>query len=299
MPRVAHRGESGNRAISVTIDVLLALVIISASIMLLAVFLTEEEAEAEDEHDQFEAQQLGQELDRTIVTVDYEEYNLYADEPPWNQQASGNYLHLLMVGTVESIAIDDEPLLTTTLPERIEAKLLNFLTQSETEAYIHSQWLLVPDHLEGGMTVGDPPPPDADVSSTTIQYPVPYGVANESDEQLTAADKEAEIVDYVVEMFYPPDGTQRELENAGRNRERLEYRYKHKTNVLYDQTVNAGARDIVDEEFNRATGTNVNILNEQLESLLLEAIDNEITDEERAELEDHEYNHVEITIETW
>ncbi len=297
MSRGAVRDGSTNRAISVTIDVLLALVIISASVMLLAVFLTEEEAK--DDHDQFEAQQLGEELDRTEVTLDYEEYNVYGDEPAWNQQESGNYLHLLMVGTVKSIAIDDESLLTTTLPERLEAKLLNFLTQSETDAYIHSQWLLVPDHLEGKMTVGDPPPPDTDVSSTTIQYPVPYGAPNQSDEQLTAADKEAEIVEYVVEMFYPPDGTQRELENAGRNRERLEYRYKHKTNVLYGKTVNAGARDVVDEEFNRATGTNVNILNEQLESLLLEAIDNEITDEERAELEDHEYNHVEITIETW
>ncbi len=295
-----HPRNPTHGAVSVTIDVLLALVIISASVMLLAVFLTEEEGA--DEHDQFEAQQLGEELDRTTVTLDYQEFNQYDEQrPTWGQQETGNYLHLLMVATINSIAINEEPLFSTTLPQELEAELLTFLTASETDAFIHSQWPLIPDHLEGTMTVGDPPRPDADVSSTTIRYPVPYGSAtpNKSDDHLTAADKEAEIVDYVLELFYPKDGVQRELENAGSNRERVEYRYKHPANVLAGQTANDGPRAIIDEEFNRPTGTNVNILNDQLSSYLLEAVDQEITDEEREALQDHEYTYVEITIETW
>jgi len=290
---------SDRRAVSVSIDVLLALIIISASILLLTTFLSE--TDDEPEIDTFEADQIADELDRTETTMEYEEPSTYDEDRKWNHQETQSYLSLIAFATIESIAIEDERLLTTTLPEELEAELVTYFAESGTDAYIHSQWRPVPGSLEGELTVGDPPPSDVDVSSRTVTYPVPYQSSIEGldDDQSTEPDEIETRVEYVLEVFFVDDRTQRELENEGYNRERTEFRYKNIAHILHEKTGDDDTIAEFDREFDRATGTNVNAVNEMLKELMIEVIEDDLTDADKEQIERTNYEQIEITIQTW
>lgn len=311
-----------NRAISTVMDVSIAMLLISASIVVIGLYLTSGTAS----HNPETADQTVQTLTASTVSVSYSVKAVETDDPAFpydledeaiadddfNRVSHGPAAGHLADGAVTNVEIDDQQV--TAEGEDFEDAVDGAIQGSLVGASHHARVIAVWEPYDGASisgtaTAGRSPPPDTDLSSVTLT--VPSGTDAIDDDELVTAFKQrphyepvAEIIARtIVEQYFPPAATQQTLEQQGVDRAVTVYRYEQFDAALDGE---ANFRDPSDEysDLNRINADAV-AANDQLVDALVPIIEADLADpddpELRAEIDTAttQFHNDELTHDEW
>lgn len=289
-----------DRAISATIDVTFALLLISASVVLLAA--TVDTDQNQPDYDQYdEADQLIESLNAIEFTANVSTKNTLSGEVMHRRSHQGTAAELLAEAAVAEAEINEEQYMNTNYKNAIEGQIINYISQSDTRAQIHAVWE-PSEHapVRGEVVIGPDPPVGEDTSTATMTMPSGLrgaDVSNHDYYRVTADSPpdDALIAAEIVEAYFPPQSSQLSLEIDSQEREHIEYRYKRAAYLLY-RYGNGTSFDAesVDEQFDPDENPNAVILN----SILIEMLQKDIETDSETQPAEADLN-VEITVRTW
>lgn len=314
MPDKTMTGRSSDRAISTAVDTIFALVLITASITIMATMLDADANEITEEDRAYdESDYLLESLNAIYVSVSVSEENILSGETMYTVEREGSVMELLAEATVANARINGQQVLNTNYvvpnPENDEVdnlreKVLDFLAESETEAHIRSVWEPAGgDTVRGEIEIGPEPPVDEEVSTAKMSYPAGYRGADDIQTRLYAetetTDRESMVAAHIVEAFMPPAASQYHLEQDAKALEITEHRYKRMAYLLFRYgSASANDADALDAEFNideeYTEYPDVGVLN----NILIEMLKDNITIDESDETE-ADPMAVKITVQTW
>ena len=150
-----------------------------------------------------------------------------SEDPRFDRRASGAFAELLAAGALTAISIDETPVSDADkgFQDAVSAAAESVLAPDTQVAVV---WRPYPDaHLDARLTVGDTPPPDADVS--TAATTVPSGMAAVEDDNQAEGDTELHtaaradgyeglsrlLADRIVTGLFPPERTRLALRSGG------------------------------------------------------------------------------------
>lgn len=299
------RPDSSQRAISTVIDATFALLLISASMVLLTTYLqTGTDVEA-DQTNYDEADQIVETLNAMEVSADVSVANTLSDETWYDESRpiEGTAAELLAEAAVANTEINGAQYQNSNFEGQLEGSIMNYLAQSGTNAQIRAVW--EPNKhapVRGEVVVGDDPPGDAEISTATMSVPSGLSGGDSVDTEYYAATAgnapaDALIAARIVESFFPPIDSQYLLEQDSKEREIIEYRYKRMGHILFRYgggTVADAAA--IDEQFGIEEFPDAVILN----NILIEMLRKDIQTDPRVPADEQEADMtVDITVQTW
>lgn len=238
------------RAISTVLDVALALVLISASVLMLFVFLGGEDTRS----DPVRADQTAETLAGTSIGVEYsmdevlkydDEYDddIFADVSEdshyLDRSAHGPATGLLADAAVTNVEFWGNQWTRggTGFERAVNGAILGAITGLNHSVRVDAIWRAHEGSgVVGEASAGQAVPPDADVNSVT--FVAPSGMDDVSDELETEYDSgefddAAQVIaEAIVEHFLPPEKMQRDLESSSANRDLALYRYNRMSRVM-------------------------------------------------------------------
>ncbi|WP_424018943.1 DUF7284 family protein [Halorientalis pallida] len=317
-----------DRGISTVVDVSMALLLISASVVMLAVYINDEET-ARD-HEAARADQTAELLSSTTVNVTYSLDSLSG--PEWRQAkndvlqtrtdfSSGDYSRtthgtsaaLLAEAAVSKATIDGQRF-TREGADFVDATSGNVrvvLGNTGVDAYVRAVWRpYEKSDIEGTVSVGNRPPGDEDVSSSTLV--VPSGMPPIEDERVREVYLNAGydglatvIANRVVEGYFPPVSTQHALESNGINRALAVYRYRRAETVLGFNGYRTTDVPLLTSSVISSSGANARAANSRITASLARNIEANLRDEYGDDVtadelaNDVSTGDVRIVVQTW
>ena len=240
------------RGVSTVLDVALCLVLVSAAVGVLGVYLA---AEDDSEPLQTEtADHVVELLGSTTVSVEYSfdsllengtasETDVFDDPENYPPDERTRVTHgptagLLADATRANLTVDDAWLghEGTEFESRVEGPIASELFVVDASVAVSASWSPYEGApLEGRTSVGQTPPPTADVSTVTMTVPSGFDdpavpAEYESDHDFDAVAEPVATV--IVEGYFPPEQTTLALERGGLDRDRTVYRYIQISNAL-------------------------------------------------------------------
>lgn len=291
--------RQSDRAISTVIDATFALLLISASVALLAVSLDTERSPDQSEYD--EADQLIESLNAFEIRTNVSVRNELSGNVAYTYPKEGSATVLLAEAAVSEARINGVQYQNTNYVEGIRGKIINYLSQAETNAQIRAVWE-PSEHapVRGEVVIGEDPPADEELSSATLTVPSGLRGADSIRRDMYAAtannpSPDAVLAAHIVEGFFPPTDSQYLLEQDSNSRENIEYRYKRAAHLLYRYgNASKADADAVDEQFHPDQNPDALVLNNILITMLQKDIQ---TDQLEEDIEPD--LTVEITVLTW
>ena len=259
---MTRRRAREGRAISTVVDVSFALLLISASVVMIATYLNGQQTQP----DTAEADQLAETLAVTTVQT---EYSLEAvaeesdevdvgdlEEETYTRRAHGPAAEQLAAAAVTNVSVEGTRVSAAAKPfnDSLDGSIRNELTSAETNAHVVAVWEPYRDaDIRGRTEVGVRPPTDADVSTATMT--VNSRIGKVSDGEIVARfdeDGYEGVADLIaaatVAGYFPEQETQLALEQQTFERAYAVYRYNR-----FKQSLNswddADAADAVDYSF--------------------------------------------------
>lgn len=242
------------RGISTVVDVAMALFLITASIGIVAAYLNQQDA---PEYDPKTDSRTAETLSATTTSVQYSvepvtDHPQFDEDEIWGadrsdydvnyqRSAHGTSAALMADAAVTNVRFADgfttgstHGLLTKQgedYSRAVDASVRDTLTGANNDTQIIAVWQPYERApIEGRQTFGRAPPPDADVSSTTLTVAcrIPAIDDDEVERRYRTDGYEgvSELVaDAIVEGYFPPEETQLSLEGNGLERQLAVYRY--------------------------------------------------------------------------
>lgn len=292
--------DSTDRAISATIDATFALLLISASIFLLAVSIDTEQPD-NDQYD--EADQLVESLNAFELSANVSTENTLSEEVVHTRSHEGTAAELLAEAAVAEAEINGVQYMNTNYADAIRGEIVNYISQADSTAQIHAVWE-PSEHapVKGEVVIGPDPPVDEEVSVATLTMPSGLRGADVDNHEYYRATAENPTADGViaaeiVDAYFPLISSQLLLEQDTQERENIEYRYKRAAHLLY-RYGNGTADDVayIDREFDPDNNPDTVVLNDVLIEMLQKDI--QTAPATPPEAVDPDMN-VEITVRTW
>lgn len=302
-----------DRAISTVADVTLALVIVSAAVVMMAVFLQE----TPDTHEPVTADRTAETVAGMTLTVEYDVRDAKGVPPEldWPDPGGGIYERayhdtaaaLLGDASVANATYDGRRPITTgdDFAEAVDGAVRTRLLGAETNVHLRAVWRPYEDaSIEGYATAGPRPPPDEEVSTVTMT--IPSGIEpNASIAELhgmSDRDRAEALADAIVAYHFPLEESTHGLESKGFQRKLTVYRYHGFLGV----TGQTGEYEIDDEvgPLSRYEA-NVTELNQAIATDGTQSLATQMESEQRsfASAEAFEewltVDEVEITVRTW
>lgn len=241
------------RGVSTVIDVGLALLLISASVVLIGLHLNDTDESVDVQGSERTAETLSGtsttvEFDRSVVTSseNFEEPE-GATAAMYRQTTYGSGTGMLADAAVANVRIGGEQVLgyAPDYEDSVEAALIGRMVGSNHQLYALARWAPYEgSRIVGNVTAGERPPRTEDVTSTTIT--VSSGLPAVDKEQLaedvaTAGTHEGAreevgdaIARAVIEGYFPPEKSQYALERQGVSRSMKVYHYQQVRDALGD-----------------------------------------------------------------
>jgi hypothetical protein len=270
--------QNANRAISTAVDTILALVLITASITIMATMLEPQSNDITDEDRAYdEADYIIESLNTIQTSVVVSEENTLSGKTMYTTKREGSLMALLAEATVANARINGGRVMNTNYvirnPETDEVhnlreRVRNFLAESQTEAHVRTVWDPAGgDTVRGQIDIGPEPPVDEEVSTAKVTYPAGFRGADDIQTRLYAEteawDKAANKEEFernhpetvaaahIVEAYVPPAASQYHIEQDAKALEITEHRYKRMAHLLF-RYGGASANDAaaIDAEFN-------------------------------------------------
>ena len=273
-----------NRAISTVMDVCLALLIISATVLMVGMYMYDDEESIEGDR----GDQALQTLSGSTATITYDlsapnesghaatdsdNYDLPDDLEPddveelYNVTTYGSAADLLGEAALSNLQINGTELFAygDEVERSVEAAIQGRLVGSEGNVYAVATWKPYEGAgINGTATVGSPPPATADVSSATMEVstdmssPDPESLADSFlQDPASRADADdgfdlvaEEIAAVIVEGYFPENQTQYTLESTLSENPATLYNYRQMADVTGadlddDITVAADANEAI------------------------------------------------------
>lgn len=233
------------RGVSTVLDVALALLLVSASVLVLGLYLQDSDDGLEDTH----ADRTAETFAATTISVHYDLSDVEDSErfvPPERMAANtydrteyGPATGLLADAAVTNARIDGDRLLAygDEYEDAVDASIGSALVGSNHQVYAVAVWEPYENAtVRGEATAGERSPPDEDVGSATVTVSSGMG---ELDEQIIrnayedGDDREegialvAELIaQRLVESYFEPEASQHALESQGIDRSLKVYHYQ-------------------------------------------------------------------------
>jgi len=265
--------DSSERAISTAIDATFALLLISASVTLLVISLDTEQDTDQSEFD--EADQLVETLNALKLSTNVSVRNTLSGDVVYTYPREGTAVALLAEAAISESEINGVQYMSTNYARGIRGKILNYLSQTGTNAQIRAVWE-PSEHapVRGEVIIGPEPPADEDISTATLTVPSGLRGADSVDLEYYAATAnnppdDAVIAAHIIQGYFPPLHSQYLLEQDSSSREDIEYRYKRAAHLMYRYGNATGAdASAVDEQFQSDGNPRALILNNILITML-------------------------------
>ncbi|RQG93116.1 hypothetical protein EA462_02615 [Natrarchaeobius halalkaliphilus] len=275
--------RSNDRGISTVVDVSLCLLLITASIAVLAVFLADERAV----HDPTIADETAQTIATSTTTIEYSVRSVERrddtgvfddaayDDGRYDRVEHGSLAQLLAAAALSNVSLDGEPLSHAGLEFRdaVDANVRSELAGANDDVHLLARWEPYPSaSIRGESTAGDRPPASADVS--TVTFSVSSGFPSVSDDDLEGTydaengsfERTAEpIADAILDGYFPHESTTVALQGSDLERDLTRYEYLRFESILDLD------RDLEHNELNR-TAVDIAGANEKLAANLTETI---------------------------
>jgi hypothetical protein len=306
------------RGVSTVADVSLALFLVVAAMGVLA---TVPETDSRD-HEPVEADHTAQTLAASTMNATYNvtdaveaHYREHlAETNPYQDTELLRTSHGPITTQIADIALTalviDGSLLSTeaTDYERVvESRLERRLVGSQFETHVSAVWTPVPGgKIRGKATLGQHPPPGADVSTTTLT--VPSGVPEAHAAALDAVDGQRDyaavantVANATVTGQFPPFETQRALEGSGVDHLLTTYRYTRLATILDGDDHTLEDNEWLTPSTANATAANA-YLSRRLAATLerrLESLHGKRYSSAREAARAVSTNYVTLTIRTW
>lgn len=243
-----------DRAISTVVDVTFALLLVSASIGVLAVALTDDEPA----HDPMQADRTAETLASTTRTVEYTlhpvdgESHFAGSGYDYERSTHGTLTGLLADaavtnaefpdgGDADQYAPDDDTYLTKAgrdFGRAVDGAVREALTSAGGDAHVVAVWTPYTDSaIRGRMVAGADLPAGVDTSTATLVVPSKLPALDEAEvERAYRVDEHAGVAELVaaavVEGYFPTGETQLALERDGLGRALAVYRYQRMAEVV-------------------------------------------------------------------
>jgi len=307
-----------HRGVSTVADVSLALFLVVAA---MGVLVTVPETDSSD-HEAVEADHTAQTLAASTMNATYNVTDAveahYRDHLSENDPYEDTELLRTSHGPITTqiadialtaLVVDGSPLsVEATDYERVvESRLEGRLVGSQFETHVSAVWTPVPGgNIQGRATLGRHPPPEADVSSTTLT--VPSGVPGARVAALDAVDGERDyasvanaVANATVAGLFPPLETQRALEGSGVDHLLATYRYTRLATILDGDDHHLEANEWLTPSTANATAANA-YLSRRLAATLerrLDSLHGQRYSSAREAARAVSTNYVTLTIRTW
>lgn len=306
-----------DRAISTVVDVGMALILVTASIGVVAVFL-EDDGPATDPQ---KADEMVETLAGTTMDVEYslepiedepEFENDDYDESAFQRSRFGATTSMIARSAVVDVTIEDQQLTDEgeQFSSAVRGNTLNSLTAMDGNARITAIYRPYPDStVRSKKVIGPEPPGDADVSTVTMR--VSTDIPRATDDELADAygpdhDYDAAgtlVAERIVEGYFPPEDTQRALESERFERALVVYRYLRMADITeaeYDPDFDPDdSSNPVSREGANVTEANARLV-EGLGDIVAEDMEDSFDDPPSAEFaEEVSTDSVTITVQTW
>lgn len=232
-----------NRAVSTVVDVGLALVMMSAGVAMIAVYVNQ----PPDLHEPQEADRTAEMVASTTLSVEYDIQDVESepefdetwveDDDAYNRVRHGTTAELLASAAVANATYfgTDATVTADAFEEAVDGRLRTSYTGSDVNVHIRAVWRPFPgSNVQGVATAGPRPPADEDVSSVTMTAPSGFNLRDDelSDMYSTYGSggvkdqTEQEMAEAIVEGQFPVRQTQQALESQGMERQLTVYRYR-------------------------------------------------------------------------
>lgn len=307
------RGDS--QAISTVVDITLALLIVSASVVLLGMFLATDDAESTPEEadrsaETISAMTMTTRYDISAVTAHSEfDEGKVGDGAALEREVHGPLAGLLGEAAVTGVAFRDSErwndtgrrsVVADAFEDEVGEGLYARMANTGTRVYVMATWEPYRNSsIRGEATAGDLPPPDADVHSVTMTVPTRFDDIDES--TIGDYDDLAEaLARSIVGGYFPEERTQLALEQRGTERQLTLYRYKQ-FEAAVNSTATMGERTDPGSPLNR-TVANATAANQELIDALAPRIEAELTerfDTVDDAVEGVRISTVSVTVQTW
>ncbi|MGQ3411035.1 DUF7284 family protein [Natrinema sp. LN54] len=245
---------SSDRAVSTVVDVTMALLLISASVLLVGLHLSESDDEFNDDRADRTAELLGE----STLSVRYS----LADTAPIDDRAGeyhrteyGSATGLLADAAVANARIDGTRIRPAgdEFETAVDASVESALVGSSGDFYAVAEWEPYDNaSINGTATAGERPPPTADVSSVTLTASSGLPAVDSAEIERAYLDGSTDWNEYlgdrtdrvetpqnksfeaagmvvgsaIVDGYFPPADTQRTLESQGVSHELAVFRYE-------------------------------------------------------------------------
>ncbi|SIR85879.1 DUF7284 family protein [Natronorubrum daqingense] len=248
------------RGVSTVIDVALALLLISASVMIVGYYLaTTADESPVDSHghettgagqthggESLSAAQMTDVLSESTISVTYsiedirdeDEFSepVITNDNTYSRTDHGSPLGLLADAAVMNYQIDGKSVVaySDAYEEAVDWSIRENLVGTEQDFYVVAEWEPYADAtINGTATAGTRPPANADVSSTSTTVSSGVSPIDDShfqdyqiDDNESSAVAATVIGKEIVDGFFPPESSQYALEDQGINREQTVYQYQ-------------------------------------------------------------------------
>ncbi len=304
-----------DRAISTVADATLAIVLIVAAMGVLVVFV-----EGDDrKHDPVESKQTAQTVTASTMNTTYnlsdavahldEHYSYYS---PYEGDQLERISHGPIGTQIADVAVANVAIAGETVSREgedyeavLDEQLQAALVASQFDTQISAYWTpLNGVDVEGVVEIGQTPPHDADVSTTTVTvasgFPnVDASVLGERNNETDYRPVAKAVADATVEGYLPELESQRALESSGLDYLLTTYRYNRLATVL------VGHSDDI-EQWLTPSEANASAANEYLSDHLatvlvdqLEMLHGDVYDNPEEALESVSVSEVTLTVRTW
>ncbi|MFC4246745.1 hypothetical protein ACFOZ7_07000 [Natribaculum luteum] len=237
-----------DRAISTVVDVALFLLLVSAAVTTLALFL--EDGDRAPTH--AEADRTAETLASTTTSVEYslrpvartDDTGTF-DDTDFDDEAYARVAHgptaaLLADAAVTNVRFDDRRLTAAgeEFEDAVDRTAMGVLQGATDDVHVVAVWTPHDgSSIEGRATAGRKPPSDADVSTATMT--VASGVPPVDDDRITAAYERGgfeaaarPIATAIVDGYLPPSESRLALERQSVDRALVVYRYQRLADIL-------------------------------------------------------------------
>lgn len=260
-----------DRAISTVVDVSLALLLVSASVVVLSFHLVE--TRSDGSVDTREADQVADTISATTIETSYKLTGVIKDqgltyggsgsdfdeEATYTREVHGTTAELLADAAVTGAEVDGTRLTKEGIDddgpdfsEKLDGPVRDQFTGGDTEAHVVAVWQPFPESDFRGVTEAGPsPPPDADVSTTTMEVEVRIsGLSDSEIERAYDTGGLGEVAELVaaamVEGYFPKQQTQLALEQQGLEPVVARHRYLQMKEAInaYNDAHGVGVSDV-------------------------------------------------------
>jgi len=231
------------RAVSTVVDVALAMVLLSAAVVLLGVYLADDPPEP----DPVDADRSAETVAGTTLVVEYDleavededtfDETWIEDDDAYERVRHGPTAGLIADAATANAEFWGDPMTVEgeEFEDAVDGATITTLAGADVNYHVRAVWRPYEGaDVVGVATAGERPPPNDDVNSVTMTAPSGMDVDTEDlrDDYRDAGAVEEEVATAIVDGTFPPRRMQHALESQGMERELVAYRYQEMAEIL-------------------------------------------------------------------